>query len=52
MSKVMMWVCACCGGVWFPDIAQARGKCPSCGGNGAVKACDRDDAGVVKPKED
>lgn len=51
MSKILMWVCACCGGVYWPDVAKARGKCPGCGGNGAVKNCEQDEAGVVRVKE-
>jgi uncharacterized OB-fold protein len=49
MAKVMMWVCDCCGGVYFPDVANAAGHCPSCKGHGKVRACERDDAGVVTP---
>jgi len=50
MSRVNMWVCDACKGVYFPEQAQARGKCPGCGGQGSVKPCDKDEAGVVTPR--
>lgn len=49
MTRVKMWVCDACGGVWHTAVALARGKCPSCGGNGRERACEQDDAGVVHP---
>jgi len=49
MERVNMWVCGACGGVYFPEVAQARGKCPGCGGEGKVQACSKDPAGVVTP---
>jgi rubrerythrin len=49
LDVVKMWVCSACGGVWFPAVAEAHGRCPSCKGQGAVQDCTRDEAGVVKP---
>lgn len=48
MKKVERWVCSSCGGVYFPDHALALGYCPGCHGQGAVKQCEVDEAGVVK----
>lgn len=51
MSKVKMWVCSACKGVYFPDHAIALGRCPGCSGQGKVQDCERDEAGVVVPLE-
>jgi uncharacterized OB-fold protein len=47
MKKAQRWICSACGGNFFPDHALARGKCPSCGGQGDVRSVDVDDSGVV-----
>lgn len=44
-----MWVCDACKGVYFPAVAEARGKCPGCSGSGHTRECYKDDAGVVTP---
>jgi len=49
MSRVTMWICSACKGVYYPDHAVALGKCPGCGGNGKVQPCEKDEAGVVTP---
>jgi len=28
---VKVWVCAECGGLYWPDVVKASGQCPSCG---------------------
>lgn len=50
MKKVKRWICSSCSGVFFVEVAQARGKCPSCGGQGDVRDVEQDEAGVVYVK--
>lgn len=49
LDIIKRWVCSACGGIWFVEHAEARGKCPACSGQGAVQDCKRDEAGVVTP---
>lgn len=49
LDVIKMWVCSACGGVWHIPHAEARGRCPSCSGEGKVQDCTKDEAGVVKP---
>ncbi len=49
LEKAKRWVCFACGGVWHVEQALARGRCPSCSGEGAVRDCYVDPAGVVTP---
>ena len=30
-GKTPLWICAQCGGLHFPIVIEALGKCPSCG---------------------
>ena len=48
MARAQMWVCSSCGGFYWPDVAQAQGKCPGCGGQGSVKAVERDESGILR----
>jgi DnaJ-class molecular chaperone len=47
LKIVKRWICSACSGVYFVEHAEARGKCPGCGGQGEPKDVEMDEAGVV-----
>lgn len=47
--RIKMWVCSACGAIWHVAQGEARGRCLSCNGEGGVRDCEKDEAGVVKP---